>query len=376
LLQTAYNHLRKLLGSAPIQTAILATLIIGLLIGGVAGTLNVFKHLTQNLTTTVTAATESLSFSLAKGTQSSWVFPPGRFLGPDKIAEDPACEVVPPENPVLPEEFICTLGMNTRVVIDGAATVTHTVTPTGGWSTVITKGDDPDASIQLLDGANENVTTYERELRFSSRIEETVVDDDLSGKSLASIRFPIIAATARVGGHIRYAVGVGGTLDDFWQPTLLSGNVATYGLNRPDTGKYQILSERLDTGDIIEIDTKDREFHMPRSDSIWGVVTIENRTVLLSDTTETKQYVIYAVLHTTHRWLTVRRFGAVDGHQIKASGWDIIAKWPNGQEAWVFFVSSILVLTFVIQLADPLKRKRLKSKKKGKKHSKRKRKGD
>ena len=376
MLQTAYKHMRKLLGSAPIQTAILVTLIIGLLVGGVAGTLNVLKHLTQSLTTTMTAATESLSFSLAKDTQSSWVFPPGRFLGPDKIAAASVCEAVPPENPSLPDEFICTLGMNTRVVIDGAATVTHTVTPTGGWSTFIAKDDDPDASIQLLDGANENITTFERELRFSSSIEKTVVDDDLWGKSLASIRFPIIAATARVGGHIRYAVGVGETLDNFWQPTLLSGNVATYGLNRPDTGKYQILSERLDTGDIIDIDTKDREFHMSRSDSIWGVVTIENRTVLLSDTTETQQYVIYAVLHTTHRGLTVRRFGARDGHEIKASGWDIIARWPNGQEAWVFFVSSILVLTFVLQLADPMKGKRLKTKKKRKKHSKRKRKGD
>ncbi len=115
---------------------------------------------------------------------------------------------------------------------------------------------------------------------------------------------------------------------------------------------------------------------MTPADSIWGVVTIEERSVLLSDTTETTQYVIYAVLHTTHRALTVRRFGAGDGHDIKASGWSIISRWPNGQMTWVIFVSFILVLTFILQLAEALQHKALKSKKKGKKHRKRKRKGD
>ena len=376
LLQTVYKKLSKLIRLTPIVTAWLATFLLFLGIAYLSGALNILKHLTRDLTTTVSAATESLSFSLAKGTQSSWVLPPGVFLGPDKISDDPPCVEAPRENEFVPQEYFCTLTRNTRVVIDGAATITHEVTPTGDWSIVITKGDDPDANIQLQDGGNPELATYEEELRFSTSIGKAAANNDPSRKGPTSIRFPVIAATATVGDHIRYAAGIREEFGAFWQPTLLSGNIATYGLNRPDTGKYQILSERLDTGDIVDIDTKDRKFHMTPEDSIWGVVTIEDRTVLLSDTTETRQYVIYAVLHTTHRSLTVRRFGAGDGHEIKASGWSIISRWPNGQMTWVIFVSFILVLTFILQLTEALQHKSLKSKKKGKKHKNRKRTGD
>jgi len=91
------------------------------------------------------------------------------------------------------------------------------------------------------------------------------------------------------------------------------------------------------------------------------VATIEARAVAVSGATEVSQYVIHAVLHTTHRSLTVRRFGSSAGHEIKASNWSIISRWPNGQRTWVLFVSITAVLAFALQLSDWIASKAKKS---------------
>jgi len=330
----------------------------------------------RDLTTTVTAATESLSFSLNKGAQSSWVLPRGDFLVDDKLSANSQCDLQTPVNKFVPDQYLCTVDHSTRLVIEGPAEVSLEVTPDGRWDMAVLSNDDSKIVARVLNDKDEELASYEQEIRFSTTLGEQNKKEDTRSKIPVSIRISIIAASGEVGSHIRYATGISGPPGDFWQPTLLSGNVATFGLNHPGRGKHQILSERLDTGDIVEIYTDDGPDSQKSDDTIWGVATIENRTVLLSDTTEVTQYVIYAVLHTTHRTLRVKRFGSPAGHEIKASVWSIISRWPNGQQAWVILISVILLLTFVLQLSDSLERISLNKKKKGKKHSKRKRKGD
>jgi len=330
----------------------------------------------RDLTTTVTAATESLSFSLNKGAQSSWVLPRGDFLVDDKLSANSQCDLQTPVNKFVPDQYLCTVDHSTRLVIEGSAEVSLEVTPDGRWDMAVLSNDDSKIVARVLNDKDEELASYEQEIRFSTTLGEQNKKEDTRSKIPVSIRISIIAASGEVGSHIRYATGISGPPGDFWQPTLLSGNVATFGLNHPGRGKHQILSERLDTGDIVEIYTDDGPDSQKSDDTIWGVATIENRTVLLSDTTEVTQYVIYAVLHTTHRTLRVKRFGSPAGHEIKASVWSIISRWPNGQQAWVILISVILLLTFVLQLSDSLERISLNKKKKGKKHSKRKRKGD
>jgi len=100
-------------------------------------------------------------------------------------------------------------------------------------------------------------------------------------------------------------------------------------------------------------------------------------------TTSLGTTVFQVVLHTSLQDVHVTRFGAPEGHVIRASYWTIRQKWPNGQSAWIFFVSMVLILTFILQLHDsthgcrddePGKPKKKKHKKK--KHKKRKKPDD
>ncbi len=363
----------KLLKSTPILVAIISTAIVFLGAGLLFDSYNVRKVLNQDLTTTVTAAAESLSFSLIENTQSSWILPPGKFLLLDepKKANSLNCRDAPREYEDISQGYSCTPIIRTRLVVEGAANITHKVDPDGKWTVEVGGSNGVDFTVYILDSDDVELARSKREISF-----EVNLKDDKLDKDLRYIRIPIIAATGQIGSDVRYASSIGGEIDDFWEPSLLSGNVTTYALNYPEKGKYEILSERLDSGDIIGIFTRETTSGGESDDTIWGVATIREQTVLLSDTTEIEQYVIYAVLHTTHRALSVNRFGSSDGHEIRASGWSIISKWPNGQETWVAFMSIVLVLTFVLQLADFLKRKPLKSGKKGKKHKKRKGNGD
>jgi len=362
---------RKLVRSTPFLTALFATLLVFVLTSPFFGSHQVFRVISQDLTTTVTAATESLSFSLIENAQSSWVLPPGKFLildEPERLGE---CGEAPREYEFISQGFFCTTDIRTRLVVEGAATITHTVDPTGDWTVTVTGSSDVDFTAYILDVDDEELARTKRDISFELSLGDDGLDEDLKYLS-----FPIVAATGQIGSDVRYASTIEGNIDDFWEPTLLAGSVTTFALNFPEQGKYQILSERLDSGDIIGIFTEDTIFGRKSDDTIWGVASIREQTVSLSDTTEVEQFVIFAVLHTTHRALTVGRFGSAEGHKIRASNWSIISKWPNGQETWVLFISLILILTFVLELSGAFKSKPLKSGKKGKKHRKRKRKGD
>ena len=186
----------------------------------------------------------------------------------------------------------------------------------------------------------------------------------------------MIAETANIGSEVSELTGVNNDLRDFWQPALLSGDVTAFAKNRlfTDTGKgkYQVQYERLDLGDILHVNNSKEK----SVDTIRGIATIERRTVSMSGLIEVRQPVIHAVLHTTHRQIDVFRFGTPKGHSIRAHGWAIISRWPFGQAVWVMFVSFSLILTTLLQVVVSIDAKRLKNKKKGKKHTKRKRNSD
>jgi len=351
----ATKALHKLF-SRPHLSAAVITIALFIVASGFFGSYQLLGVLTKDLTTTVTAATESLELSLREKTQSSWVLPAGKYLVPEALNGIENCQEAPLLYGTIPQGFTCSTTGNLRLVVDGAGDVYNEVTPDGEWSVRVSGEDDPEFVATLFDKDDEAILTTSDEVRFSTYL----------GGDVTAIRLPVIASTAVVGSHVRYASSIDGDASDFWQPTLLAGNVMTFGKNRPDEGKYHILEEQLDSGDIVSIDSGD-EAGDASGDSIWGVATIEERSVTISGATEVSQYMIHAVLHTTHRSLTVRRFGSSEGHTVKASNWSIMSKWPNGQKTWVFFISVTVVLAFALQLSDWLADRPLKSKKKKKK---------
>ena len=331
------------------------------------GSYRLLGILSKDLTTTVTVATESLALSLREKTQSSWVLPAGDFLVPEAMKNIATCTEQPLLYGTIPQGFKCSVSESVRLTVDGAADVYWEVTPDGEWSMLIDVDDDTAFTASLFDAIDTELLTTSEEIRFSTRLGPD------QNESVPAVRLPLIAATAVLGSHVHYASSIDGDAGDFWQPTLLAGSVVTFGKNRPDEGKYHILEEKLDAGDVVSIDSAaaaSNESDDAANDSIWGVATIEDRSVAVSDTTEVSQYLIHAVLHTTHRTLTVRRFGAADGHKITASNWSIMYKWPNGQKTWVFWASVTAVLAFALQLSDWIASKATKSKKK--KHKKKK----
>ena len=313
--------------------------------------------LSRDLTTTVTAATESLTLSLREKTQSSWILPAGNFLVPEALKSINNCIEQPLLYGSIPQGFDCTVSESVRLVVDGAADVYWEVTPDGEWSVLVGAADDTTFTASLFDANDTELLTTGEEIRFSTRLGPDQND------SVPAVRLPLIAATAVLGSHVHYASSIDGDTSDFWQPTLLAGSVVTFGKNHPDQGKYHIVGEELDAGDVVSIDSADESDNAAK-DSIWGVATIEDRSVAVSGTTEVSQYLIHAVLHTTHRTLTVRRFGTADGHKIKASNWSIMQQWPNGQKTWVFWASVTGILAFAIQISDWIASKATKPKKK------------
>jgi hypothetical protein len=238
----------------------------------------------------------------------------------------------------------------------------------------VTGKSETDFSVEVKDAEDDVLTaaTYPQEFRFSTLLGEP----NIAGTGLESIRIAITAASGVIGSHVHHASGIDNGPSDFWQPMLLAGDVTEFGLNHPGLGKYQIHSERLDTGDIIQIESQKDDVDEEFDDMIWGVASIEKRVVLLSGATEVDQFVIHVVFQTTHRDLRVVRFGSPIGHQIKAPVWSIISRWPNGQQYWVLLISVVLILTFGLQLGDSIRNRRSKKRKKRKKHKQRKRKED
>jgi hypothetical protein len=347
-------------------------------------TLSIGPYFKRDLTTTVTAATESLSFSLIRGLESSWILPPGEFLGEfrddvDFRSSSTKCPIQSEGIPIedFAHQYLCAYPESTRLVVTGSADVSLDVTPDGHWSMAIVGTDDSNFLLELRDSEDRLLTTATRaeEFRFGAKLRE----GGLAGKDADSIRIAIVAASGVIGSHVHYAARIDNVPSDFWQPMLLAGDVTTFGINHPGHGKYRIHSERLDTGDIIQIDTERNIFGQESDDTIWGVASIERQTVLLSGVTEVDQFVIHAVLQTTHRDLSVKRFGSPTGHKIMAPVWSIISRWPNGQQYWVLLISVVLILTFGLQLGDSIRdirSEKRNKRKKHKKHKKRKKKED
>ena len=375
-----------------------------------------FLLVTRGVTTTINVATESLTFSLKEGFEISWVLPAGWLLlteydspsaKKDSGFED--CHVPGQEIEGVAKEWSCRYNRRTRVVFSGPGDINVTVNPDGRWSVVATPGNSENNSEQVgeisefivrlwsdtkdtkgkpepeiasfgingTSGQQFRYNTFLCDVARNDCNEIEVKNEEFRKNLTRSIRLPIIAATANIGSNVRNTARVNNDLSDFWQPALLSGDVTAFAVNRGFTeknkGKYQVQYERLDPGDILHIDNRKEK----SDDTIRGIATIEKRTVSMSGTAEVRQAVIHAVLHTTHRQIDVFRFGTNDGHSIKAHGWTIISRWPNGQQAWVLFVSMALVLTILLQVGASIDTKRLrKVKKKGKKHTKRKRNSD
>lgn len=345
--------------SAPHLSAGIITIALFLVLSLFFGSFRLIGVLTKDLTTTVTAATESLTLSLRDKAESSWVLPAGTFLVAEALKGVDSCAEQPLLYGTIPQGFKCEVSTSVRLVVNGATDVYWEVTPDGEWSVLVGADEGTTFVAALLNENDAELLTTSEEIRFSTQLG---AEPD---KPTRAVRLPLIAATAVLGSHVRYASSIDGDASDFWQPSLLAGNVVTFGKNRPDEGKYHILGEQLDSGDVVNIDS-DSESGDSNEDTIWGVATIEERAVAVSGMTEASQYLIHAVLHTTHRTLTVRRFGSGEGHKIKASNWSIMSRWPNGQKTWVFFVSVTVVLAFALQLSDWIASKAAKSKKKNK----------
>ena len=162
-----------------------------------------------------------------------------------------------------------------------------------------------------------------------------------------AIRVPFVGDSALVGADLHQTSTIDGSPYDFWQPVLLSGDVLMIADNRPSRETYRVLEERLDPGDVVHVGGSDVEQQDDGQSTVWGMVT-----VIAGDATSAIGTTVFqVVLHTSVREVSVTRFGAPEGHVIRASDWAILQKWPNGQSAWVFFVSAVLVLTFVIELS-------------------------
>ena len=333
----------------------------------------------DGLTATITAATESLSFSLEEDRESAWNLPAGIFfVATDQSPNEEYCKKKTEDlgGMTLFLGYTCQFDSTRRLEIDGAANVAITLTPAGNLRLSVRPHETDVLKLRLMDEENRPQIESSQELSYETQLP--------GGPHQYQVRIPLIATSAQVGQHLHYVSTIEDSPDAFWQPALLSGNVSIIAQNHPDSEKYDVLTESLDTGDVLGIGMDTRESAESSADGpedvdhdlVWGMVTIGNQQATLSGTSGIEQFLIHVVLHTTHRELSVRRFGTRVGHTIKASQWTIISKWPNGQKAWVSFMSLIVVLSFVLSLGDVLKTNPLKIKKKGRKNRKRKRKGD
>lgn len=317
----------------------------------------------KDLTATITVATEKLGFTLEDDRQSAWNLPAGEYLLATEQHEDLGC--LPRTDVSTGVEFVigyrCVVQSRAWLEIDGAADVTVTLTPAGKLSVTVepVRTRQLIAKIEPADGLEALVV--EGGFGFESDLPETLP----KFVQKYQMRLPLIAKSAIVGSHQYYVDSIEQRPEDFWQPVLLSGNVSIIAQNVPNTEKYDVLSEALGTGDVLGIGIDEDEAN---AELIWGTVTIGQQIAILGGVSEVDQFVIQAVLHTTHRELYVRRFGTgEEGHSIRASDWTIISRWPNGQKGWVTIMTVLFFVTTIFTIREAIKNNPLGKKKKKKK---------
>jgi len=213
------------------------------------------------------------------------------------------------------------------------------VSPTGSWTMSIGETKSALADIRLYD------------LDGALLIESTQLMDFQSNATARAIRFPFVADSAILGADLFQSMTIDGSLYDLWQPVLLSGDVTMIAANRPGRETYKVLDERLDMADVLHIGDDVTKQYVEAPIGIWGVVTVGANTSSGRDAGKT---VFQVVLHTAFWEVWVTRFGAPDGHVIRASNWSVLQKWPNGQKVWVLVATAVLLLGFILQVAGAL----------------------
>ena len=310
--------------------AVLVTMLGVLLIVFLCGVLRPGSFNNPLLTTTLNATTESFSFRTSGGRESAWSLPPGEFsiLGVNDSAECNSNFL----------ETVCRYSDNTRLVVIGSADIVMQMSPTGGWRLSVAETESQPADITLFDADGKRLLHSAQLLEYHT------------ASPRSAIRFPFVANSAVLGSALHQSATIDGTPYDFWQPVLLSGDVLMIADNRPSRETYRVLEERLDPGDVVHVGDDSAEGEEERQGAIWGMVTV----VTGDQASNAGRTLLQVVLHTSFREVSVRRFGAPEGHIIRASYWTIRQKWPNGQSAWLFFVSAILILTFILELRSSL----------------------
>jgi hypothetical protein len=362
------------------------------------GVFSITKIQNEGLTSTITASTEALSFSLQEDRQSSWILPAGMFLvttidPPEDEDKDMDCsdriehiDGTEHEDGTehIDNDFLigyqCAFGSNARLEINGAAEVAVMITPAGNLRLTVKPHGKSPLDVRVDNAEDESLFPPQLELGYETTLPAKIPNSE----DIYQVRVPLIATSAQVGSHLHYVSTVDTSPDDFWQPALLSGNVSIIARNHPDFEKFDVLNEALDTGDVLGIgrnvsedeqddESKPDDEYKPddeKTDLVWGVATIGRQATTLSGTTEIDQFMIHVVLHTTHRQLSVRRFGTRGtraGHIVAASRWSILSRWPNGQKAWVSFVTAAFLLTTILALGECIRDNPLSNKKKNRK---------
>jgi hypothetical protein len=282
------------------------------------------------LTTTVNATTESFQFLTPDGRKSAWSLPPGEvsILGTSDSGDCTSTDY----------EVVCRYLENTRLVVDGTAEVMMQMSPTGGWTLSVAETNLSPADVKLYDAKGTLLLESQQLLEFYAATPPN------------AIRVPFVADSAVLGSDLHQSSTIDGSAYDFWQPVLLSGDVLMISDNRPARETYKVLEERLDPGDVVHVGNNDFVERSEGQSTVWGMVSVASAEA----SSGIGAAVFHVVLHTSLREVYVTRFGAPEGHVIRASYWTIRQKWPNGQSAWIFFVSVVLVLTFILQLGESL----------------------
>ena len=310
----------------PYVLAFSGTALLGLVIFGNAiwpALVSEFKF-----TTTLTAVTQSFSIRTLPGGSSVWVLPPGTYsmIGG---AEREGCDKQD-------FELLCVSDTNLKVMISGQADLTWRTTPDGSWTFSAMGAGDPDLKISVTTGTDDAI---ESDQFITYRADNAALP----------VRHPFVATEVTVGEdlHESSAELVGSY--SFWQPALLSGDIQMIANNKPSLEKYQVLATRIDPGDVVRVSHSEPQEEAGKA-AIWGLLSTRPET----DSSGSVGPPFDVTLHTSERQLNVSRFGAPDGHIIRASSWSIWRSWPIGQAAWVRFVSLVLILTFAMQLGQVL----------------------
>lgn len=277
------------------------------------------------LTTTVSADTEAFEFTTPAERELTWTMPPGQFsvLG---IIDGDNCESQGFES-------LCELAHNTRLVVKGVARIRIEVAPAGGWAVTVSAVGNSTMDASVHDVRGSQAIQSDQLLQYQS----AEMDVELPS------RLPFVAETAVLGSDLHQSSTIDGSMYDLWQPVLLSGDVQMIADNRPGREKYLVLEDRLDSGDVLHVGAES-DGSADGRDALWGMLSIDFRDE------ETTSFEV--VLHTSLREVSVTRFGAPEGHVIRASNWVIMQKWPNGQYAWVSFASLVLMLSLVLSIAQ------------------------